>query len=207
MHLNSYLDIETVSDTYSYISPKKKATQIWTFLFGLLSGDMNPIHINPFTSMNFKSRLGGLSRHGISTLAQAESFIFKVLKFKEPTEIIAKGYNSIDYAKPVRIGDKLIYTYTLLRKKVNVAKKYSQCIWQIKGTNQQGEDVFSAEWVIMYFPIQKNLIKARVYPAGWLLGGSVELEDTPTRIFWARLTIFICLGVTVWIFAHFWFNS
>jgi acyl dehydratase len=199
-HLNSYLEIATIPDKHTYTSPPKTAKYLWTLLFGFLSGDLNPIHINPLTSKNYKSRLGGLARHGISTLAQAESFIFKIFSFTEPTEVIAKGYNSIRYFKPVNMGDKITYTYTLLRKKVVEEKKYAECIWQVKGTNQKGTDVFVAEWIIIYSPIEKNIIKAVVYPLGWLFG-PMEVHDTPLKVWGLRLWIFICVGVIVWLFA------
>jgi len=200
-HLNSYLEITTIPDKYTYTSPPKKAKYLWTLLFGFLTGDLNPIHINPFTSKNYKSRLGGLARHGISTLAQAESFIFKIFSFTEPTEVIAKGYNSIRYIQPVNMGDSLTYTYNLVRKKVVEGKKYAECVWQIKGTNKKGKDVFVAEWVVIYSAIEKNIVKTFVRPFGWF-GGQLEVHDTPVRIFFLRLWIFVCLGVIVWLFAR-----
>ena len=154
--LASYLDIATVPDNHSYTSPTKKVHYLWTLVFGLLTGDLNPVHINPFTSTSFKSKLGGLTRHGISTIAQAESFIFKIFSFEEPTEIIAKGYEKIRYLRPVNIGDSITYTYTLLRKKVSEEKKNALCAWQIKGTNQKGDDVFTAEWSILYSAAEKK---------------------------------------------------
>ncbi len=202
LQLNSYHDIATVPEKYTYTSPKRRAKYLWTLLFGFLTGDLNPIHVNPFTTTNFKSRLGGLARHGISTLAQAESFIFKIFKFKEPTETIAKGYNNIRYLCPVNMGDKIIYTYTLLHKRVSEEKKYAECKWHIKGTNQKGKDVFTAEWIIIYSPVEKNLIKRTVYPLGWFFG-PLEVSDTPIKILFLRIWIAICLGIIVYLFQHY----
>ncbi len=203
LYLKSYSDIATIPENYTYTSPKKKAKYLWTLLFGFLTGDLNPIHINPFTTTNFKSKLGGLARHGISTLAQAESFIFKILKFAEPTEIIAKGYNNIRYLRPVNMGDKIMYTYTLLQKKLPETKCHAECIWQIKGMNQNGKDVFVAEWVIIYSAIQKNIIKRFISPFGWF-SSPIEVHDTPIRVFLLRLWIVICGGVIIFLFAYFW---
>lgn len=192
--LSSYQDIASIPDKYTYTSPKRKAKYLWTLLFGFLTGDLNPIHINPFTTVNFKSRLGGLARHGISTLAQAESFIFKIFKFKEPTEIIAKGYNNIRYLSAVNMGDKLTYTYTLLHKRVSGEKKYAECKWQIEGVNQKSKKVFIAEWVIIYSPVEKNLITTHVSPIPFLTN-PMEVQDTPTNIWLLRLWILVCVGV------------
>ncbi len=206
MHLNSYLEIATIPDKYTYTSPPKKARYLWTLLFGFLTGDLNPIHINPFTSLNYKSRLGGLARHGISTLAQAESFISKIFSFQEPTEAIAKGYNRIRYVQPLNMGESLTYFYRLVRKNIFKEKKYSECVWQIKGINKKGEDIFVAEWIIIYSPVEKNIVKTMVYPMGWLFSSPIEVHDTPTRILFLRVWISLCLGVILWLFASSWFS-
>ncbi len=199
--LTSFLEISTVQDNYTYTSPKKKSNYLWTLLFGFLTGDVNPIHINPFTAVNYKSRLGGLARHGISTLAQAESFIFKIFSFKEPTEIIAKGYNKIRYLRPVNIGNKMTYTYTLLQKKIVEEKKYAECVWSIQVTDQRNENVLLAEWVVIYSPVQENIVKTYIRPFYWF-GHPIEVHSTPTNIFIQRLFAFICGGVILWLLAH-----
>jgi acyl dehydratase len=194
LQLNSYADVASVPNNYTYVSEKKRARYFWTLIFGLISGDLNPIHINPLTSKNYKSKLKGLARHGISTIAQAESFIFKILSFTEDTEIIAKGYNSIRYTRPVNMGDSITYTYVLLGKKVIEDKKQSECVWQIKGVNQNGKDIFIAEWIILYSAVEKNIITTEISPLP-LFTPPMQIEDTPIRIFLLRM--FILLAVCV----------
>ncbi|MEI6022523.1 MAG: MaoC/PaaZ C-terminal domain-containing protein [bacterium] len=154
-NLISYKDIATIPEGYVYKSPKIKSRYLWTLFFGFLTGDLNPVHINIFTYKKYKSKLGGLSRHGISTIAQAESFIFKIFTFIEPTEIIAQGYNVIRYLAPIHIGDTIEYSYTLVSKKISEEKESAKCTWLIVGTNQIGKQVFTCEWVVLYYKIER----------------------------------------------------
>ena len=179
--LTSYQDIESIPLQYTYVSKPHKAWAIWTFLFGLLTGDLNPIHINWFRAKNYKSRLGGLSRHGISTVAQTESFIFDIFSFENTTEIIGRGYQKIRYFKPVNMGDKITSTFILIGKKVSSEKKYASCLWHITSVNQKGETVIEAQWDIVYVPIEKNLVKDYISPFP-LVVNPIEVVDTPGRI-------------------------
>jgi acyl dehydratase len=150
--LNSFEDIVNIIDGFSYTSTSKKVKYFYTFLFGLITGDMNPIHINPITSRKYNSKFGGLARHGVSTLAQAESYIFNIFIFVKPVEIIAIGYRNVSYKKPVLIGDNIKYVYTLLEKKL-LANKYTECTWLIQCLNQNNEETMTANWVVRYYPV------------------------------------------------------
>jgi acyl dehydratase len=130
----------------------KKIWYLWTFIFGLLTGDLNPAHINIFTFKKNKSKFKGLVAHGISTVAKGEGFILKIFHFEKVTETIAKGYRDIRYLRPVFMGDLIEYRYTILEKNI---KKESccECLWLVEGYNQDKKQVFSAKWEIVYFLI------------------------------------------------------
>ncbi len=197
MLLNSFKNIATVPDTYTYTSPIKQARYLWTLLFGFLTGDLNSIHVNPLTASEYKSKLGGLARHGVSTLAQAESFIFKIFKFTEPTEIIAKGYDNIRYLCPVNIGDKITYTYILISKKISEEKKFAECSWEMSATNQNGKKVFTAVWVIIYCAVEKKVQRVTMVPVP-LGGGVIDCEMTDKEFYVMsayKLAFFAVIGM------------
>ncbi|MES2225062.1 MAG: MaoC/PaaZ C-terminal domain-containing protein [Patescibacteria group bacterium] len=203
--LLDFADIKDIPDGYIYTSPQKRAWYLWTLFFGFITGDLNPIHVNFLTSTSYKSTLGGLARHGISTIAEAESFIFNIFKFEVPTEIIALGYSNITYKKPVNIGNKITYTYTLLSKNIKEKRNYAQCIWHISGNNDKGVEIFTAEWTVRYSTIEMNIVKDHAYPMGWLFP-PVEVSGTPLSLLGWRLVRFICIGIIVYLFAHAWLD-
>lgn len=202
--LFNFADIKDIPDGYVYASPQKRAWYLWTLFFGFITGDLNPIHVNFFTSTSYKSTLGGLARHGISTIAEAESFIFKIFKFEVPTEIIALGYSHISYLKPVNIGNKIVYSYKLLSKTIKEKRNYAQCVWYVSGKNDKDLEVFNAEWMVRYSTIELNIVKAQAYPMGWLLSRPIEVSGTPLSLLGWRLIRFVCLGIIVYLFAHAW---
>ncbi|MEI8092297.1 MAG: MaoC/PaaZ C-terminal domain-containing protein [bacterium] len=106
--MESYRDIQTIFDAYkdtgeqfTYVSEPIIATAEYTEKFADLTGDHNPIHVDP--NPKFTSRFGsGRIRHGISTVAQMEPEIFKIFNIQQQEEIIAYKY-TITYKKPVKI--------------------------------------------------------------------------------------------------------
>ncbi len=155
LKLQSYTDLPTIPLGYTHTAKPRKVRYLWTFFFGLIVGDMNPVHIHPIDSFDYKSRFKRrFVRHGISSIAEAESGIFRIFDFAQPIEILAKGYNAIKYHRPVHMGDKITYSYTLTAQKISVEKRWSECTWVVTAANQRNEVVFSAEWIVMYAAIQ-----------------------------------------------------
>ncbi len=199
MKLNSFKEIMTLSEEYTYNSPSRKIRYIWTFIFGLVSGDLNPVHINFLTSGAYKSKFKGHVRHGISSVAQAESYIFKALEFEEPTEVLSKGYNRIEYKNPVRIGEIIHYTFKLSSKKIVGENKFAECVWLVEGWGKK-ELLFSAEWIILYFPVELRTMT-------WVppIPGAIPIEITRSIKDYINIFLsYLFTGITIYLFYYYW---
>ncbi len=70
---DTYEDVSKLEIGAVYTLKQKRARYWWTLLFGITTGDLNPMHINYFGAKRYKSHLGGLARHGVSMLADCEA--------------------------------------------------------------------------------------------------------------------------------------
>lgn len=118
--LRDSLEINKVPIGHTWKSETIRAS-LWRIVcFALASGDWSRTHVNPFTSWLFKSNLGGLTFCIDFVLAMTKVGVYKIFSFEEETEVIARGYSSVVFKRPVRVGMSFYYTFTLLPEHFSV---------------------------------------------------------------------------------------
>lgn len=150
--LTSFLE---TNKELSFSSPIQKLSRWKIFLFSLAGNDFNPIHCKEGYAeySTFKS----IVSQGIGTIARAEGFFVNMMKFVEPTEIIALGIDNLRYYAPLKIGARHQYHYTLqLSEKKGNHQNYT-CSITCKTVD--GIIIASWSWTILFIPIKDKSVK------------------------------------------------
>lgn len=96
---------------FTFSSTPKKLSHAQILLFALATRDFNPAHI--VSGFADKSIFKGIVSHGIGTVSRAEATYVEMVRFKEPVELIAMGYEDIKYYKPLRLNSVYQYDYSI----------------------------------------------------------------------------------------------
>lgn len=147
-------DVAHVPVGYIWESNLTRIGLIRIFLFALVSGDLNKIHINPFTFFLFNSNLGGMTCPGDMVLSITKEGIYQVFEFEEDTEVIAFGYDKVEFRRPLHVGSLFRYRYTLLER--DIVKSKAKCKWKIEVVDKQGKAICWAIWANGYYPVSKS---------------------------------------------------
>ena len=111
--------------------------------FAELSGDVNPVHLDD--DFAAKTRFGGRIAHGMLSAG----LISAVLGTKLPGPGAVYLSQSLKFRAPVRIGDEITATVTV------VSQKEDKPIYTLETvcTNQRDEKILVGEAVILYEPV------------------------------------------------------
>ncbi|MCX6753169.1 MAG: MaoC/PaaZ C-terminal domain-containing protein [Candidatus Nomurabacteria bacterium] len=96
---------------FSFSSQPKKLRKISILLHSLAGRDFNPAHI--VSSFADKSIFKGIVSHGIEILSRAEGYFVQMIQFEKSVEIIALGFESVHYYKPLRLGSVYHYKFEI----------------------------------------------------------------------------------------------
>ena len=96
---------------YRFSSKPKKLRKIHILFHSLAGRDFNPAHI--VSDFADKSIFKGIVSHGIGILSRAEGYFVQMIQFEKSVEIIALGFESVQYYKPLRLGSVYHYEFDL----------------------------------------------------------------------------------------------
>jgi acyl dehydratase len=131
-------------------------TRLQALWFAIATGDWNRIHFNPFTWFLYKSNLGGQTVTGDMLLSLTKKGALKMVKTDE-TEIVAFGYEQVEFKKPLHVGVPFKYVYTLVKRRKNI------CHWSIQAVDMSGEKICTALWKSGYMPVEKSPLGKKVF--------------------------------------------
>lgn len=152
--LLDFRDVGSIPVGHTWNSQTTRTGWFKAILFALVTGDWNRFHINPLTLFFFNSNLGGMTCPGDMLLGLTKEAIHSVFDFEEDTEVIAFGYETVKFKKPLRVGERFHYRYTLLERKV--LRNNAICKWKIEIFDEQSRTVVEATWTNGYYPVQKS---------------------------------------------------
>lgn len=155
-YLKEYLEEK---DTFCFSSKPKKLNHFRILLFALATRDFNPAHI--VSDFADKSVFKGVVSHGIGTVSRAEATFVEMVRFKEPVELIAKGYGTIKYYKPMRLGYTYQYDYALSNLKPVKNRWEFDCHVICKTTEPEKQVIAEWVWKTCYVPSPKLSIVER----------------------------------------------
>jgi 3-hydroxybutyryl-CoA dehydratase len=114
-------------------------------LFGGLSGDLHPIHMDNVYARSRGQR--GRIAHGAFTLALMSAAGGQLhLRLTIPT--VSYGFDRVRFLLPVHVGDTLTTSYTVTGFDPSGRKSYAEC----RCTNQDGEVVAVATHIEYHLP-------------------------------------------------------
>ena len=149
-------DVADIPVGYVWESRLIRAGLLRAILFALVTGDWNKIHINPLTFFFYKSNLGGLTCPGDMVLSLTKKGIHQVFDFKKDVEVIAFGYELVEFKRPLRVGSLFQYRYTLLSREIE--KGVTRCRWRIEVVDERGKIISNAVWVNGYYPVNQTTV-------------------------------------------------
>lgn len=152
--LKNVSDLNKVPVGYVWESCLTRIGFVRTVLFALVTGDLNRIHVNPFTWFFFKSNLGGMTCPGDMVLSITKGSIHQIFDFEEDTEIIAFGYDSVEFSRPLRVGSLFHCRYTLLAREIVRSKM--KCRWRIEVVDERNKTACTAVWTNGYCPVVRS---------------------------------------------------
>lgn len=120
-------------------------------------------------------------------------------------EITAKGYGSIDYPSPGRIGEKIFYRFTFLPEKLVFTKNRAFATFLMQGIGtKDGAIIFSAEWKVVYNPTSQ--IRHAIYyqPIPFVGSGVVWNVTTKEEIIIRLMQILLIATIffSYWLGTH-----
>jgi acyl dehydratase len=132
----------------SVVSVSRTISESDVYLFGGLTGDLGPNHVDEEWSK--KTAYGRRVVHGayLVGLASAASTLLGATYEKGEYRGASYGYDKLRFVRPVFIGDTVTMTYTIKELSPSDLKTYAEVI----GTNQRGEVVFAAVHVAKGIP-------------------------------------------------------
>jgi len=104
----------------TFITSGRTVTETDIVLFGALTGDFNPIHMDEeFCKQHsiYKTRVA----HGLFVLALAEGLVYRTGLF-DGVRAVSLGWNNVRFVKPVFIGDTLHLEFKIVEKRESRSK-------------------------------------------------------------------------------------
>ena len=156
LFLTSAADVSSVPIGHTWQS-KPMRIGLWRLILqALISGDWNPIHINPLTAWLYRSNLGGLTSCADLVLAMTKAGFQRMIKFSEQTETIARGYDQTKFDGPINIRTKFYYRFTLKNRKV--LSGTAHCAWIFEVLKYKTDEVlYIGVWHSSYKPVAHSL--------------------------------------------------
>jgi len=132
----------------STVSVSRTISESDVYLFGGLTGDLGPNHVDEEWSK--KTAYGRRVVHGayLVGLASAASTLMGSTYEKGAYRGASYGYDKVRFVRPVFIGDTVTMTYTIKELSPSDLKTYAEVI----GTNQDGTVVFAAVHIAKGIP-------------------------------------------------------
>ena len=161
--LESEMDVGSVPIGYVWESELLRVSFFQAVLFALVTGDWNKIHVNPLTFFFYRSNLGGMTCSGDMVLSLTKWGVHRIFSFEKDVEVIAFGYESVDFKRPLHVGSLFRYRYTLLDREI--VKGAARCRWQIEIVDQRGKIICSAVWTNGYYPVVRTAVGRFSIPA------------------------------------------
>jgi 3-hydroxybutyryl-CoA dehydratase len=136
----------------SSVSVSRTISESDVYLFGGLTGDLGPNHIDAEYSR--KTAYGRRVVHGayLVGLASAASTLMGSTYDKGDYRGASYGYDKVRFVRPVFIGDTVTMTYTIREIDPSELKTYAEVL----GTNQDGTIVFAAVHIAKGLPKKKE---------------------------------------------------
>ncbi len=130
----SYDEIQ-VGDKASF---SKTISESDVYQFAGITGDMNPLHIDQTAAE--ASHFGSRVAHG----CLVDSLMSTVLGMKYPGKGTILMEKSVQYLKPVYIGDTVTATITVAEK-----RERGRVLFNLSYTNQKGEEVITGTTLVI----------------------------------------------------------
>ena len=121
-------------------SLSRTVTEADIVLFAGVTGDLNPVHMDEVAASH--SRFGGRVAHGMLTAGHVSAVLGT--KLPGPGSIYLE--QSLRFTRPVRIGDTVTSTVTVLH--IDPPKR--QIRLETRCTNQHGQTVLGGEALVMF---------------------------------------------------------
>lgn len=135
---------EDVEEGATWESPSREVTESDIGVFAKLTGDFNPIHVNPEYAAN--TPFGRTIAHGLLTLARASG-----MSIDHPAmrTIAVVELKSVRFLAPVYPGDQLRVRTTVLSKERRGRGKRGLITWSRAVVNQDGKIVQQGESITL----------------------------------------------------------
>lgn len=135
---------------------KPVRANFWRLLwFAVASSDWSRTHVNPFTAFLYRSNLGGITFCIDFVLAMTKAGVNQLFGLGEETEIIASGYDSVVFRRPVRLGTKFFCRFTLKEKTVYLGKTWYKWKLEVVGVDD-GKIFCFGIFKAGFFPVKRS---------------------------------------------------
>jgi hypothetical protein len=197
LFLNKPSDVVNVPVGYTWQSKPIRASLWRLLLYAFVSGDWNPIHINPITALLYRSNLGGLTYCADLVLSRTKEGVHRIFGFVEKAEIIASKYEEVEFKRPVRVGMKFYYRFVLADRRIIRGK--ALCSWRFD-VLEFGSDqlLYTGIWKSAYCPVEYSPVGKAISMAAELFRES-PLSYAPGAII---VTLAFLPVVTTIVFGH-----
>ena len=128
---------------YVFTSKPKRLRHISILLYALAGGDFNSAHIIP--GFEKYSIFKGIVSHGSGIICRAEGYFVNNVQFTEqPVEIVASGFESLSFRKPLRLHSVYCYEFKIYNFQKDKMNWKFDCDIVCKTTYPKQEVI--AEW-------------------------------------------------------------
>ncbi|MBM3989055.1 MAG: dehydratase [Planctomycetes bacterium] len=141
----SSLAFEDCQIAASYSSPARPVTQAEIAQFAALTGDHNPVHIDPEFARRTPFR--GCIAHGMFVQSLAAGLMWQSGLFEGT--VVAVQSASSRFVHPVRSGDTLEARITVAALDPEPGPRRGWVEWQVVLRNQRGEHCCESSWRVL----------------------------------------------------------
>ncbi len=162
--LNNASDLAKVPIGHTWQCKPVRASLWKLILHAIIDRDWNPVHINPFTALLYKSDLGGLTLCGDLALSLTKACVHRFFRFVERAEVIASRYEEVDFKHPVRVGMRFYCRFILADRRVIRGK--ALCTWRFEALECKSDRLlFTGIWKSSFCPVEFSAIGKAVFQA------------------------------------------
>jgi len=162
LFLHSPSDVTNVPIGYTWQSKPVRASLWRLLLYALTSGDWNKVHINPITALLYRSNLGGLTYCADLVLSRTKEGVHRVFAFDKTAEIIASGYEEVEFKQPVRVGMSFYYRFILADRRV--IREKAICKWRFEVLEARTDRLlYSGIWKSVYCPVEYSKLGVQLF--------------------------------------------